>query len=429
MRETISIQVGKCGILLGHEFWKKISVEHSINPDGSIAFQGFSKKRGTKSIFFRELSNGIYIPRTILFDLEPREIQTLKNGNYSKFYQEADIANTIEGSGNNWSSGYIRTLEINREIEENIRKNAEKCDSINNFSIFHSITGGTGSGSSCVLLEILREFFPGKIINCYSLIPNQIEQSDIVVQPYNSVLSMRWLYYYSDCVILFENESLNKIVQNENNVSEINYKELNSIVANIVSKFTLPLRFNDYIETNFDNTISSLIPFPNLHFLFGASSGHQTKGEKKLLEKIFPENTRQLLKNKTISSSWSSGKIISSLHLFKKKKELNINSKILKKIYQDAGIKSINWGSISIQEINLNLLGLSNKTFFNETGLFNHSGVNDIFIKMRNQFDILKKRNAFLNNFLKEFSERDGQEIFEESRESISKLISDYNNV
>ena len=102
---------------------------------------------------------------------------------------------------------------------------------------------------------------------------------------------------------------------------------------------------------------------------------------------------------------------------------------ILKKIYQDAGIKSINWASISLQEIDLNLLDLSGKTFFNETGLFNHSGVNDIFIKMRNQFDILKKRNAFLNNFLKEFSERDGQEIFEESRESICKLISEYNNV
>lgn len=72
---------------------------------------------------------------------------------------------------------------------------------------------------------------------------------------------------------------------------------------------------------------------------------------------------------------------------------------------------------------------MSSKTFFNETGIFNHSGVNDIFIKMRNQFDILKKRNAFLNNFLKEFSERDGQEIFEESRESISKLISDYDNI
>lgn len=46
MRETISIQVGKCGILLGHEFWKKISIEHAINPDGSISFQGFSKKEG-----------------------------------------------------------------------------------------------------------------------------------------------------------------------------------------------------------------------------------------------------------------------------------------------------------------------------------------------------------------------------------------------
>lgn len=429
MRENLTIQIGKCGIHLGNEFWKKIAAEHSINPDGSINFPHLSKKKENNSIFFRELSNGIYIPRTILFDLEPREIQTLKNGTYSKFYQEANINNPTEGSGNNWSNGYVRTLEMNREIEEHFRKNVEKCDSINSFSIFHSITGGTGSGSTCVLLEIIKEYFPGKIINCYSLIPNQIGQSDIVVQPYNSVLSMRWLYYYSDCVILFENESLNKIVQNESKVWGIRYKELNSIIASIISRFTLPLRFNGYLESNFENIISSLIPFPNLHFLFGASSGHQTQGERILSEKIFPETTRQLLKNTTISSSWLSGKLISSLYLFKKKTELNINSKILKKIYQEVGIKSINWVPTSIQEIDLNLFGISDNTLFNETAFFNHSGVNDIFVKMRNQFDILKKRNAFVNNFLKEFSERDGREIFEESRESMNKLISDYNDV
>lgn len=108
---------------------------------------------------------------------------------------------------------------------------------------------------------------------------------------------------------------------------------------------------------------------------------------------------------------------------------MNINSKILKKIYQEVGIKSINWVPTSIQEIDLNLFGISDNTLFNETAFFNHSGVNDIFVKMRNQFDILKKRNAFVNNFLKEFSERDGREIFEESRESMNKLISDYNDV
>ena len=79
--------------------------------------------------------------------------------------------------------------------------------------------------------------------------------------------------------------------------------------------------------------------------------------------------------------------------------------------------------------MDLNLLGLLDDRYFNETAFFNHSGVNSIFVKMKNQFDILKKRNAFVNNFLKEFSERDGREIFEESRESMNKLISDYNDV
>ena len=77
--------------------------------------------------------------------------------------------------------------------------------------------------------------FPGKIINCYSVIPNQTGQSDIVVHPYNSVLSMRWLYYYADCVTLFENESLGKILQNENTTSHINYNNLNLIGAKIIS--------------------------------------------------------------------------------------------------------------------------------------------------------------------------------------------------
>jgi len=205
MRENITIQIGKCGIQFGHEFWKQLADEHFIDPTGTILYKYSSRKNENFQNFFKENYSGIWTPRTILFDLEPRQIRNLKNGNYSKFYSDEDIINTSEGSGNNWSNGYIRALELNRKIEETLRKNSEQCDSIGSFTLFHSITGGTGSGSTCVLLEILREHFPVKIINCYSVIPNQRGHSDIVVQPYNSVLCMRWLYYYADCITFFEN--------------------------------------------------------------------------------------------------------------------------------------------------------------------------------------------------------------------------------
>ena len=86
--------------------------------------------------FFRETRYGVYIPRAILFDLEPREIQTLKKGTYSNFYEETSLINTTEGSGNNWSSGYIRALQINQKIEEILRRNCEKSSY---FNIFHII--------------------------------------------------------------------------------------------------------------------------------------------------------------------------------------------------------------------------------------------------------------------------------------------------
>jgi hypothetical protein len=135
MQENITVQIGKCGIQLGHEFWKQISCEHFIDPRGMKCNFNSFKKNECVSNFFREFSNGFYVPRTVLFDLEPREINILKNGTYSKFYEEDNIISGTEGSGNNWSNGYIQALEINQMIEEKLRRHSENCNSIGSFNI------------------------------------------------------------------------------------------------------------------------------------------------------------------------------------------------------------------------------------------------------------------------------------------------------
>lgn len=45
----------------------------------------------------------------------------------------------------------------------------------------HSIAGGTGSGMGSYLLEQITDFFPKKLITAYSVFPNQLEASDVVV--------------------------------------------------------------------------------------------------------------------------------------------------------------------------------------------------------------------------------------------------------
>ncbi len=73
------------------------------------------------------------------------------------------------------------------------------------FVLCHSIAGGTGSGMGSYLLEKLNDRYPKKLIQTYSVFPNQMDDgSDVVVQPYNSLLTLKRLTLNADCVVWFE---------------------------------------------------------------------------------------------------------------------------------------------------------------------------------------------------------------------------------
>lgn len=66
--------------------------------------------------------------------------------------------------------------------------------------LLHSIGGGTGSGVGSFLLERLNDRFPKRLIQTYSIFPDT-QNSDIIVQPYNSLLSLRRLTEFADSVV------------------------------------------------------------------------------------------------------------------------------------------------------------------------------------------------------------------------------------
>jgi len=67
--------------------------------------------------------------------------------------------------------------------------------------LLHSIAGGTGSGLGSYLLENLNDRYPKKLVQTYSVFPNSEEISDVVVQPYNSLLSLKRLTLNADSVV------------------------------------------------------------------------------------------------------------------------------------------------------------------------------------------------------------------------------------
>jgi tubulin gamma len=76
--------------------------------------------------------------------------------------------------------------------------------------LMHSIAGGTGSGLGSFLLERLNDKFPKKLIQTYSVFPNT-QEGDVVVQPYNSLLTLKRLVNHAESVIVLDNGAYQQI--------------------------------------------------------------------------------------------------------------------------------------------------------------------------------------------------------------------------
>lgn len=74
--------------------------------------------------------------------------------------------------------GHMEGEKCQEEIIEMIDREADGSDSLEGFVMTHSTAGGTGSGFGSYLLEKLNDRYPKKLIQTYSVFPNE---NDIVV--------------------------------------------------------------------------------------------------------------------------------------------------------------------------------------------------------------------------------------------------------
>ena len=108
--------------------------------------------------------------------------------------------------------------------------------------MFHSLGGGTGSGLGTLILNLLREEYPDRIFASVSVLPSP-KVSDIVVEPYNSLLAMDQLTEWSDEVFCMDNEALYNISSRTFKCKNVSYDNLNELIAQTMSGVTTTLRF------------------------------------------------------------------------------------------------------------------------------------------------------------------------------------------
>ncbi|KAK8759080.1 hypothetical protein V5799_003288, partial [Amblyomma americanum] len=129
------------------------------------------------------------------------------------------------GAGNNWAKGhYTEGAELVDSVLDVVRKEAESCDCLQGFQLTHSLGGGTGSGMGTLLISKIREEYPDRIMNTYSVVPSPK------------------LVENTDETFCIDNEALYDICFRTLKLTTPTYGDLNHLVSATMSGVTTCLR-------------------------------------------------------------------------------------------------------------------------------------------------------------------------------------------
>ncbi|XP_055709982.1 tubulin gamma-1 chain [Phlebotomus papatasi] len=434
-REMITLQLGQCGNQIGFEFWKRLCMEHGISPSGVLeknAAEGLDRK----DVFFYQADDEHYIPRAVLLDLEPRVINTIMTSPYAKLYNPENVYLSKDGggAGNNWASGYGQGEKLQEEIFDIIDREADNSDGLEGFVLCHSIAGGTGSGMGSYIMERLSDHFPKKIVQTYSVFPNQDEISDVVVQPYNSLLTLKRLTTCADCVVVLDNTALNRIATDRLHLENPTFAQINTLVSTIMSVSTTTLRYPSFMYNNLIGLIALLIPTPQLHFLMTGYTPLTTEQDQigNIQKTTVLDVMRRLLQPKNMMVSTGPDKTnhhvyISILNIIQGEVDPTQVHKSLQRIREKKLAQFIPWGPSSIQvAVSKSSPYVQNSHRVSGLMLANHTSISSLFERCLNQYDKLRKRGAFLDQFRKEDMFKEDLSELDESRDVVDSLVQEY---
>lgn len=200
-----------------------------------------------------------------------------------------------------------------------------------------------------------------------------------------------------------------------------------------MSASTTTLRYPGYMHNDLVGIVASLIPTPRCHFLmtsYTPFTGDNVEQAKTVRKTTVLDVMRRLLqpKNRMVSTNPSKKSCyISILNIIQGEADPTDVHKSLLRIRERRLATFIPWGPASIQ------VALTRKSPYMPSShrvsglmLANHTGIATLFKRIVMQYDRLRKRNAFLEQYKREQPFADGLGEFDEARAVVQDLIQEY---
>ncbi|XP_078663959.1 tubulin alpha-4A chain-like [Branchiostoma floridae x Branchiostoma belcheri] len=436
MRECVSLHVGQAGVQIGNACWELFCLEHGIQPDG-LKPSDKSIDSGDVSFldtFFAETEGGKCVPLATFVDLEPTVIDEIQSGPYKSLFRPEQMISGKEDAANNYARGYYTTgKEIIDETLDRIRKLTESCSGLQGFLVHHSFGGGTGSGFTALLMEILSAEYGKKPKLQLSIYPSPT-MSTAVVEPYNSILLTHTTLEHADCSFMVDNEALYDICCRGLDVERPTYTTLNRMIGQVISSITASMRFEGSLDVDLTKFLTNLVPYPRIHFPLSTYAPF-TSTEKSYYENLsVGEITDSCFEpgNQMVKCDPLKGKFVSCCLLYRGDVvPMDVNVAIAK-LKTRQSIQFVDWCPTGFK------VGINNHSPTAVPGgeipkvrravcmLSNTTAIAEAWARLDHKFDLIYAKRAFVHWYVGEGME-EGE--FSEAREDLAALEMDYEEV
>ncbi|KAF2359791.1 Tubulin/FtsZ GTPase domain [Trinorchestia longiramus] len=422
MREIVHLQAGQCGNQIGSKFWEVTSDEHGITPDGQ--YDGTHDIQLERiSVYYNEASQGKYVPRAILIDLEPGTMDAVRSGPFGQLFRPDNFIFGQSGAGNNWAKGhYTEGAEIVDNVVDVTRREVEGCDCLQGFQLTHSLGGGTGSGMGTLLISKIREEYPDRIMSTFSVVPSP-KVSDTVVEPYNATLSIHQLVENTDATYFIDNEALYDICTNTLKLHTPTYGDLNHLVSLAMSGITTCLRFPGQLNADLRKLAVNMVPFPRLHFFMPGFAPLTARGSQAYSTHTVQELTEQIFhpKNMMAACDPQKGRYLTAAVVFRGRMSMKEVDEQLLKVQNKNSAYFVEWipNNVKTAVCDISPRGMKKAATF----IGNSTAIQELFNRISEQFTAMFRRKAFLHWYTGEGMD---EMEFTEAESNMNDLVSEY---
>ncbi len=417
------MQAGQCGNQVGNKFWEGISTEHGIGSDGVFVGDNPDQQLERIGVYYNEGSNGRYVPRAAMIDLEPGVIDSIKGSKFGELFRPDNFVMGQSGAGNNWAKGYYTEgAEFVEQCMDIVRREAESCDVLQGFQVTHSLGGGTGSGLGTLLVSEIREEYPDRIMCTYSVFPSP-KVSETVVEPYNCTLSIHQLVENADAVFAIDNEALYRICTKSLGLEKPDFDDLNQLVSSVMSGITCSLRFPGQLNADLRKLAVNLVPFPRLHFFSVGYAPLSSPGVHSYRALGVPELAGQMFSAQNMMAEIDplEGKYLTAAVYFRGKVSTKEVEDEMHSMQEKNSSNFVEWIPHNIKSSVCDVPAVGEKV--SSAFIGNSTSMQHILKRIGGQFRSMFKRKAFLHSYKGEGMD---ELEFAEAEANMSDLVSEY---